>query len=249
MADISRAVQHEYQMLMSRVPVEVSKAISGEEMADRLARAKSLMASAAAASDPALRNSYATMARNTLAAQPRGVTESQVSTLIAKAAKLESASPEAKRLRHAAQELLERHPPAPRQADRAAIAKARATRRLRVAVYDQRHRLAGIVDPAAIVQRVAKAGKSGEKTPMQPVFDQKGNLVGIVDPEAIMPVTGAGKPASDDTAGIASQAADAVVAKALRSGHADQFTRAFREGWRASRAQQSRRAPRRRTGR
>ncbi len=69
---------------------------------------------------------------------------------------------------------------------------------LRVAVYDQSGTLAGITDPAAIVQRVAKADGE-EKKPMQAVFDQDGDLIGIVDPDAIMPVTGAGgKPAAGD---------------------------------------------------
>jgi hypothetical protein len=68
---------------------------------------------------------------------------------------------------------------------------------LRVAVYDHRGELAGLTEPAAIVQRVAKAD-DGEKKPMQAVFDQDGDLIGIVDPDAIMPVTGAGaKPSGD----------------------------------------------------
>ena len=81
---------------------------------------------------------------------------------------------------------------------------------LRVAVYDQSGSLAGIVDPAAIAQRVAKADGDGEKKPMQAVFDQDGDLIGIVDPDAIMPVTGAGAKPADDGDGM--QAGPAAAA-------------------------------------
>ena len=93
---------------------------------------------------------------------------------------------------------------------------AKAALRSAVYVYNGDGTQAGLVDPARIVQQVAKADAPPDGKPsMQAVFDQDGNLVGIVDPSAITPVSGAGSKAEpepdpapvDDTA--AQPAADA----------------------------------------
>jgi hypothetical protein len=60
MADVGRNVVNE--LLAGRIPAEIAKSISQEERAGRLTSANQLMADAAAASDPALRRSYASMA-------------------------------------------------------------------------------------------------------------------------------------------------------------------------------------------
>ena len=77
-------------------------------------------------------------------------------------------------------------------------------------IYDQSGTLTGVADPAAVLQRVAKADDGSDaKTTMQAVFDENGNLVGIVDPADITPVAGAGgKPDADD--GDGSDAADSA---------------------------------------
>jgi hypothetical protein len=90
---------------------------------------------------------------------------------------------------------------------------------LQVAVYDQSGTLAGITDPAGIVQRVAKADGDGDKPPMQAVFDQDGDLIGVVDPSAIMPVAGAGsKPPASDGDGPAEPAAEPDATPAADAG-------------------------------
>lgn len=90
---------------------------------------------------------------------------------------------------------------------------------LPVAIFDYARRLAGVVDPAAIVQRVVKAdGDDDGKTPMQAVFDQDGQLIGIVDPAAITPVSGAGKKAGDDGAEPQDAGSDLTPAPASDAG-------------------------------
>lgn len=86
--------------------------------------------------------------------------------------------------------------PAAEAAPRATPGREVVKAALPVAIFDQRGRVAGLIDPAKITQ-VAKADGGDGKTPMQAVFDADGNLVGIVDPSAIIPVAGA-SPDSDD---------------------------------------------------
>lgn len=232
---VTQADLNRYRLIMSRIPEEIRKSLSTEELADRLAEAESLGRRARDARDPVLRRGYAQLSQAMLAARPRDAVAKETRALVAKA----EATPdgrEAARLRRRAAELTEKDPPAPRRHPVApAAAVAKAGRVLPVAIFDHQRRLAGMVaDPARIVQRVTKAAK--DKPLMQPVFNENGDLVGIVDPADIQPITVAGKspaPAAAPAKQPAeATAADVAKARAAAAGEAA-FARAALAGWRA----------------
>jgi len=138
------------RMLLSRVPDEIRKSISNEELNDRLVEAARL---GAQANDPALSDELRKAARlrgqAVLQAQPREATRAQHAELIAKAA----ATPhrgQAEAIRRQAEELIsERHPIAPPSRG-AGVRKAKADIAEMVPVFDQDGQLVGIADPADI---------------------------------------------------------------------------------------------------
>lgn len=252
MARISKALQNSHRLTLALIPENVIKSLDDAELADRCLEAEALARRAHEASDPVLRVGYKKVAQAMLQARPRAEVAREHGQLIAKAAFAPPA--QAAALRRKAAELLEENPLTPRHTARAPVAKARAGRGLPVAVYDQRRRLAGLVDPARIVQRVTKAAKA-DADPV-PVFDQAGNLVGVVaDPEDITPVSrvaGGAKAAGPEPAASAApstedDAVDAAVAKAMR--HLGQAGQVRRQAPASRTRPAPVQAPRRRTGR
>ena len=145
------------RMLLSRVPDEIRKSISTEELNDRLVEAARL---GAQANDPALSDELRKAARlrgqAVLQAQPREATRAQHAKLIAKAA----ATPhrgQAEAIRRQAEELIsEQHPIAPPHG--AAVRKAKGDDP--VPVFDQAGNLVGVCDPDDITPLGSPGGKA-----------------------------------------------------------------------------------------
>ena len=154
MAVVTKSIRAAHGLACDLIPSEVLKSIDAAELMDRLVAVKGLVRSSQSADDATLRKGYATLARAMLTAAPRAVTERQVADRLARAAGLPPASGQAGALRREAQDLLERHPPAPRRGESAAamIAKAaKAAKPDQVAVFDGVGNLVGIVDPGEII--------------------------------------------------------------------------------------------------
>lgn len=152
MAQITKAIQQEHRLVANLIPADVLAAIGQDELYDRLIHAKGLVRKAQAATDPTLRRGYTAVAKAVLAAQPRAATERQVTERISKAAGLGNTA-QADALRRQAQELLERHPPAPRRADHPAVAVAKAKAdpvKGLVLIYDAAGNPVGLCDPEKI---------------------------------------------------------------------------------------------------
>jgi hypothetical protein len=138
------------RMLLSRVPDEIRKSISTDELNDRLIEAARL---GAQANDPSLSNELRRAAKlrgqAILQAQPARATKQQHAELIAKAAAT-SHRGQAEAIRREAEELIsERHPIAPPHRG-AAVRKAKADIAEMVPVFNQDGQLIGIADPADI---------------------------------------------------------------------------------------------------
>jgi hypothetical protein len=178
---------HAARLLLSLVPEAVRKG-SPDELADRMAHAAELTRLSRAEPNAQVRKGYELTAQAVLRARPRAVVAQERATLIAKARQLGPSSPEADRLTHQAEQLLDDEPPAPRRAQPETITKALGNipPGLQVAVFDSRGRFAGGVYPSQIARQVAKADAG--KVTLTPVYDQEGCLVGVCDPDAITPV-------------------------------------------------------------
>jgi Cobalamin synthesis G C-terminus len=154
-AQINKAIRAGHGFNADLIPADILKSIDQAELLDRLVHVTELVRKSRAAGDPVLRKGYSTLAKAVLTAQPRARTEAQVADRIAKAAGLGHTG-QADALRREAQDLLERHPTAPRRADAAAVAKAKADEPDMVAVFDAGGNLIGIC-PRAKLQPVTGA--------------------------------------------------------------------------------------------
>ncbi|HZR53629.1 MAG TPA: hypothetical protein VFB06_29495 [Streptosporangiaceae bacterium] len=167
------------------IPDAVRKAISADELNDRLIEAARL---GAQASDPAvsadLRKAAKLRSQAILRAQPRAVTTRQHQALIAKAAAAPPAQAAAIR-RDAEQLIEEKHPIAPTRAQRVRKAKAEDEAEQPVAVFDQDGTMIGIADPSDITPvtgkqatpsaPAAQAGEPVAKAQRLSVWDQRGH--------------------------------------------------------------------------
>lgn len=190
------------QLMVSRIPEPIRKAIGPRELNRRLVEAARLTAQSKDESlPPALRRAAGLKAAATLEAQPAAATREQHRVLLQKAAACPPRQAEA--IRRQAAELLEANPIAPDQA--APVVKARGTvhpgagSSLRVAVYNAHGRFAGLIFPDRIRPEIPKGaapkGKGG--VPLCAVFDENGKLLGVIDPDDLVPVDSGGKPAAD----------------------------------------------------
>jgi hypothetical protein len=97
---------------IARVRLAVLKQVDQTELLDRVIYAEELGQRSRNATDPTLRQGYASLAQAVLRAKPRAQVARQSAELIARAAALPRTG-QAEELRRKAQELLEEHPPAP----------------------------------------------------------------------------------------------------------------------------------------
>jgi hypothetical protein len=170
MAQILKSMTPQQRLIASRCPPEVCAQITQGELYDRIAYAESLNAQANRATGGE-RRAYGEQARAVLCAQPRATTERQVAETIAKAAACPS-PPQAAAIRAQAADLLEKHPPAPRRSDSAAVAKARAADGGDdlVVIFDQAGNAVGVcgrnaIQPLATTADIAKARAGKARAP------------------------------------------------------------------------------------
>jgi hypothetical protein len=165
MAVITQGIAESKHHLAARlIPADVLASLPQAELHDRVQHAEALARRAQAATDPVLRRGYAAVAKAVLAARPRAEVEREAAQLRVRAAAMPH-SQRAAELRARAERLIEDNPPAPRRAETAAvaIAKAKAGDARMVAVFNQAGELIGVCDPAEI-QPVA--GSSGGPVPV-----------------------------------------------------------------------------------
>jgi hypothetical protein len=242
MATITATIRKSYGGRADLIPAHILKSIPQDELLDRLSYADDLITRPC---DPQLKEGYALLRKAVLTAQPRETTERAVTELHVLAGRTRDAR-RAGEMRDAAARLMEQNPIAPRRAD---VAKSRAAggtaaeparhrvakAALQVAVYNDRGRVAGLVDRARIVQRVAKAGTA--KPAQVAVYDQNGALCGICDPADIQPLTtpkaSIGNPASltpMPPGEVGTPADDVAKAKVDVAKAAAGLKRTFRDG-------------------
>lgn len=154
MAQITKSIAETYQLAAWLVPAEIAKAISQDELVDRLAEAKRLGERAADPSVPGdLRTAYKMRAQAVLKARPRDAVAREHAALIAKAAQLPNAQADAVR-EHARRLIEEDQPPAPRLG----VRKAKGDDQ--VPVFDQAGNLVGVCDPDDITPLGSAGGKA-----------------------------------------------------------------------------------------
>jgi hypothetical protein len=101
-------------MIASMIPESVARELDEEELGDRLVAAGRLLDQSRTATSVTIRKGLAELARETLTAQPRRVTEEQVRALMTKAAR--AATPaDRDRYRGLAEQTKAQHPIAPRR--------------------------------------------------------------------------------------------------------------------------------------
>ena len=155
------------RLMRAMVPAEVIKRIDAEELADRLAEAARMLEQSRQATSPTVAKALGESARDLLAAQPREVTERQVSALLVKAQQARNAD-ERDGYRANAERIKAANPVAPRR--RVSLNKALPTSSGTAGGAKQRGKI------------------TASKADMVPVFDANGTLVGVCDPTKIVPV-------------------------------------------------------------
>jgi hypothetical protein len=160
-AQITKSIQAQHGLVANLVPEGVLKQIDQTELLDRVIYAEELGQRSRNATDPTLRNGYASLAQAVLRANPRAQVARQSAELMARAATLSHTS-QADEFRRKAQELLEEHPPAPRRAESSEAAQA---------------------------MRIAK--EQGGEDDLTLIYTADGQPCGVVSASKITPVTAA----------------------------------------------------------
>ena len=170
-------------LIKGMIPTETLRQLDDEELRDRLAKALELLAKSDTADSPALRKAFGQMAQDVLAAQPRTVTEQQVTQQLYKAAR--AADPrEAAAARARAAQIQASNPVAPRRSQAPKSVTPAASRHLGPAaptteVFDKSGRRLGRVPATAI--------RKAKTDPLMVCFDADGKIIGLADPADIKP--------------------------------------------------------------
>jgi len=125
MAQVSPDLQHQVSLMISSIPENIRKAISTEELEDRVLQAVELVRKSQQARTPGERRQLGEQARRILGARPRAETEAVVLAKMRKAEVIGNQDQAAELVRQAREELL-MHPPAVRRGAPVAKAKAKA---------------------------------------------------------------------------------------------------------------------------
>jgi hypothetical protein len=193
------------------MPADVLQRLSRAELCDRLVYSRERGRVAKRTATPGHQRVIMQEIIAMMRAQPRSSTEREVATKMKAAAVPDQFQGAA--IRRSAQELLDKHPPAPRNPDAELIVKAAAGEDGLMAIFDENGCIVGVCPQDALVPvllpsqiskaratgrapqagklaavRVAKAPPAKAASPVE-VFDEAGRSVGFVQPGDLSPAS------------------------------------------------------------